>query len=216
MKITTRKILKQLPEKYPSFTQSLPNVIRAVEEMIVSYAGGGKLLVCGNGGSAADALHIVGELMKAFVLPRYIPEQERLALKDTSVFGDYLGNNLQGALPAISLVNEVSLQTAYSNDMAPDLVFAQQVYGYGNRGDILLAISTSGNSANVIYACEVAHMKGMKVIGLTGNSGGGLKDLCDIIIAVPETETYRVQELHMPIYHAICLALESEFFGVVD
>ena len=116
-------------------------------------------------------------------------------------------------MTAISLVGETSLITAYSNDKAPDLIFAQQVYGLSNAGDILLAISTSGNSKNVLYACEIAQIKGMKIIGLTGQSGGKMNNICDILIKTPEIETYKIQEYHLPIYHAICLAIEEEFFG---
>ena len=170
--------------------------------------------MCGNGGSASDALHIVGELMKSFVLPRRLDEAACQAIKAVSgEDGDLLCQNLQGALPAIALVNETSLTTAYSNDVAPDMIFAQQVFGYGNAGDVLLGISTSGNSRNVVLAAKVARAKGVGVISLTGETGGALRALSDVTVAVPERETYRVQELHLPVYHALCLILEEEFFG---
>jgi D-sedoheptulose 7-phosphate isomerase len=170
-------------------------------------------MTCGNGGSAADALHIVGELMKAFVLPRALDGGDAESIREVSPNADYLIQNLQGALPAISLVSETALGTAYANDVAPDLDFAQQVFGYGRPGDILFAISTSGNSKNVLYASEVARAKKVKVIALTGAGGGKLQDIADILIAVPETVTFKIQELHLPIYHAYCLAIENEFFG---
>jgi D-sedoheptulose 7-phosphate isomerase len=178
------------------------------------WASGHKLLICGNGGSAADSLHIVAELMKGFAYPRPIPAAEAAAI--TAVAGadaSYLNSQLQGTLPAIALVSEVALTTAFSNDVAADLIFAQQVYGYGAPGDTLLAISTSGNSRNVVYATQVARAKGLHTIALTGATGGKLATFADITIPVPETEVYKVQELHLPVYHALCLAAEEEFFG---
>lgn len=200
--------IKSLTERYPALEGCRSDIEKSIAILTASYRNGGKLLVCGNGGSASDALHIVGELMKGFVLPRHV--------KDTfegQADADFLKENLQGALPAIALVNEVALQTAYANDMASDLTFAQQVYGYGNQGDVLMAISTSGNSKNCIYATEVARAKGMKVISLTGVTGGKLKPISDVTVCAPATETYQIQEYHLPIYHAICLALEEKFFG---
>ena len=179
-----------------------------------TYKGGGKLLVCGNGGSAADSEHIVGELMKGFMLSRKIPQGMRG--KITSVAkanGNYISNNLQGALPAISLVSQSALISAYSNDMAPDMVFAQQVYGYGRQGDTFLGLSTSGNSKNVVYAAETAKALGMNTIAFTGKSGGLLKDICDCTIAAPSEITPVIQEYHLPIYHKLCMMLEEEFFG---
>jgi D-sedoheptulose 7-phosphate isomerase len=172
----------------------------------------GKLLVCGNGGSAADALHIVGELMKSFVIYRELSDSEK-AHFEQAPDREVLTENLHRALSAISLINESSLSTAYANDAAPELGFAQQLYGLGNVGDVLFAISTSGNSKNIIYAAETARAVRIKVIGLTGNTGGKLKQFCDECICVPESETFKIQELHLPVYHAICLALEEEFFG---
>lgn len=170
------------------------------------------MLVCGNGGSAADALHIVGELMKAFVCPRKVTAawQEKLSACPHS---KYITENLQMALPAVSLVSEAGLLTAYANDVAPDMNFAQQVFGQGQAGDVLIAISTSGNSANVLYAAEVARAMGITVVALTGRSGGKLRELADVLINVPEDETFKIQELHLPVYHALCLAVEAEFYG---
>ena len=179
-----------------------------------SYENGGKLLVAGNGGSAADAEHIVGELMKGFKLSRK-PETdfaERLVAENQEL-GSVLAENLQGALPAIALDGHPALSTAYMNDCEPLLCFAQQVNGYGKSGDVFLGISTSGNSKNVLYAATTAHAKGMKVIGLTGAKDSKLRDMSDVCIKAPQTETYMIQELHLPIYHCLCLMLENKFFS---
>lgn len=185
----------------------------AVSLLVDCFAKGGKLLVCGNGGSAADAGHITGELMKGFRLMRPLSpaEKEKLAaLPD----GQFLADKLQGALPCISLAEHAALSTAFSNDVEPSLVFAQQVWGYGREGDTLLGISTSGNAKNVCNAVVAARARGMRVIGLTGRGGGRLGELCDTIIRVPADETYRVQEYHLPVYHALCAMLEEAFFSL--
>ena len=179
-----------------------------------AYENGGKLLVAGNGGSAADAEHIVGELMKGFKLPRK-PETnfaEKLVAENQEL-GSVLAENLQGTLPAIALDGHPALSTAYMNDCEPLLCFAQQVNGYGKSGDVFLGISTSGNSKNVLFAATTAHAKGMKVIGLTGAKDSKLKDMSDVCIKAPQTETYMIQELHLPIYHCLCLMLEDRFFA---
>ena len=213
-KTKTKKIIGELSERYPRLSPIRRNISDAVSLMAACFRGGGKLLVCGNGGSAADAEHIVGELMKGFVLRREIPGELKAALSGNfPADAEHLIGNLQCGLPAISLVSHTALMTAFANDNSADLCFAQQVLGYGKEGDILLAVSTSGNSKNIIYAAEVAKELGVKVVGLTGNGGGNLAELCDALIDVPETETYKIQELHLPVYHAICLALENEFFG---
>ena len=214
MRENTKKQIEVLLQRYPVLQPCKESIVETVETLIQAYRQEKKLLVCGNGGSAADSLHIVGELMKGFVLPRTLPEDFQQKLRDTAPdSAEYLIRNLQGALPAVSLVSETALSTAYANDQAPDLAFAQQVMGQGKTGDILLAISTSGNSANVLYAAQVAKAIGIRVVGLTGVGGGKLKNWSDVLIAVPEKETYRIQELHLPVYHAVCLALEEEFFG---
>lgn len=206
--------IAELKSRYPIFGDIFDGAVRTVEAITECYRGGGKLLICGNGGSAADAEHIVGELMKGFVLRRKLDGKTREELAGHfPADAEYLAENLQGGLPAIALASHTALSTAFANDNAPDLVFAQQILGYGRRGDVLLAISTSGNSKNVIYAAQVARVKGVKVIGLTGADGGKLKELCDICVCVPETEPYKVQELHLPFYHAVCLAVEEEMFG---
>ena len=214
MKGTSRRILEQLQERYPGLTESMDDIYQMTESICQCYRRGGKLLVCGNGGSASDALHIVGELMKSFVLPRKIDEKlEQTLMNGNDDDAPYICQNLQGALPAIALVSEAALTTAYSNDVAPDMMFAQQVLGYGVAGDVLLGISTSGNSQNVILAAKVAKAMGIQTLSLTGRGGGKLKAVSDVTVAVPENETYRVQELHLPVYHALCMAIEEEFFG---
>lgn len=203
-----------LLERYPvlaSCRESMIDVYFLLEE---SYKKSGKLLIAGNGGSAADAEHIAGELMKGFKLPRKVSPEfaGKLVLEDEEL-GKVLAENLQEALPAIALDGHPALSTAYMNDCEPLLCFAQQVNGYGNEGDVFLGISTSGNSKNVLYAAVTAKAKGMKVIGLTGEKDSKMKEMSDICIQVPQTETYMVQELHLPVYHCLCLMLEDRFFG---
>ena len=213
MKKGTQEILNALYVRYPKLSVCRDDIYKAAIMLIEMYKHDGRLMVCGNGGSAADALHIVGELLKGFVNPRRLTDSEIRDFEAKLGECSYLTDNLQKALPAVSLVSETALITAYSNDMAADLAFAQQVYGQGAAGDTLMGISTSGNSGNVIYAAQTARVKNIKVISLTGESGGKLKDISDVCIRVPETETYKIQELHLPVYHTICLALEYEFFG---
>lgn len=178
-----------------------------------TFATKGKLLVCGNGGSASDSEHIVGELMKEFKLKRKVFASQAEAMKAIDPeMGATLAEHLQGALPAITLTAHSSLTTAFMNDSEPQLVFAQQVNGYGQQGDVLLGISTSGNSQNVIYAAITAKSKGLHVIGLTGERPSRLSQLADVCIQVPETETYKIQELHLPVYHCLCMMLEEKFF----
>lgn len=207
------EILKELIKRYPELAPIQEKIWDAYKILQECYSTGGKLLIAGNGGSAADAEHMVGELMKAFVKPRKLEESFISEMKAVDLsYGEELGRKLQGALPAIAVVDHVALSTAYLNDVDPLLGFAQQVYGYGQRGDVFLAISTSGNSKNVLYASVVAKAKGMKIVGLTGNTGGKLKGYTDVNICVPQKETYKIQELHLPIYHALCLMLEEHFF----
>ena len=214
MKNTSEAYLRELVSRYPALAPCAQDVAAAAQLLIDCYAAGGRLLCFGNGGSAADSLHIVGELMKGFVLPRRLTDCQQQALREgCPEMADYCIRNLQGALPAISLVSETALTTAYANDQAPDLGFAQQVLGQGRKGDVLLGISTSGNSANVLYAAGVARSFGLRVIGLTGEGGGRLAPLCDVCIQAPSRVTFKIQEYHLPIYHALCLALEEEFFG---
>ena len=203
-----------LMERYPSLESAKNDIVAAYLLLEESYKNGGKLLVAGNGGSAADAEHIVGELMKGFKLPRK-PEADfaEKLVEENQELGSALAENLQGALPAIALDGHPALSTAYMNDCEPLLCFAQQVNGYGKSGDVFLGISTSGNSKNVLFAATTAHAKGMKVIGLTGAKDSKLKDMSDVCIKAPQTETYMIQELHLPIYHCLCLMLEDRFFA---
>lgn len=198
--------LKRMTERYPALETVSAEVEKAYEILRKSFESDGKLLVCGNGGSAADAEHIVGELMKGFYKKRPISEAQKASIGE-------IGKDLQDALPAIALTGHPALSTAFLNDVNPEMVFAQQVYGYGRRGDVLMALTTSGNSENVLNAATVARAKGMKVIGMTGGDGGRLKTLCDVCIAVPAQVTADIQEYHLPVYHTICAMLEETFFG---
>ncbi len=206
--------LNLLFERYPKLAVCKEEIMKAYELLEASYSKGRKLLVCGNGGSASDSEHIVGELMKEFKLKRKVYNDQATALKAIDPeLGQVLAENLQGALPAICLTGHSSLTTAFMNDANADLVFAQQVNGYGKSGDVFLGISTSGNSKNVLYAAVNAKAKGLKVIGLTGAKENKLMKYADVCIRVPETETYKIQELHLPVYHCLCLMLEDRFFG---
>lgn len=220
IKDSTAKKISDLIERYPALEICRDDLNIAVEKICESFRAGNKLITCGNGGSAADAMHIIGELMKGFLLPRKIedfkPDFVRRAEELFPSDINYFKANLQCALPAISLVGETSLTTAFSNDNAPDLSFAQQILGIGKPGDILLAISTSGKSENVIYAVEVAKIMGITSIALTGRRGGRLKHLSDYAICAPADSAYTIQEFHLPIYHMICIAAENEFFEISE
>ncbi len=206
-------MLSDLTERYPILESIQDDIEAAYEIMAESYRNGGKLLIAGNGGSASDSEHIVGELMKTFVSPRPIPEDMKEALIAADPRrGEVLAESLEGALRAIALTSHQSLSSAFANDVDGTLSYAQQVYGYGDPGDVFLGISTSGNAKNVMYAAVTARAKGLKVIGLTGKDGGNLAKFADVAIIVPEYETYKIQELHLPIYHELCLMLEQEFW----
>ena len=206
-------MLNELVMRYPVLGIVRDDVNKAYSLLEACYENGGKLLIAGNGGSAADAEHIVGELMKGFVKRRPLPKELKRALIDTDpIRGSELSEKLQQGLPAIALTNHAALSSAFANDVDGMLSYAQQVNGYGKEGDVFLGISTSGNSENVMYAAVTAKAKGMKVIGLTGRDGGKLAKLADVAIVVPKQETYKIQELHLPIYHALCLMLEDHFY----
>lgn len=214
LKLEQRKILEELTERYPCLEAVRPQILEAYEILENCYMRGGKLLIAGNGGSCADAEHIVGELMKGFVKRRRLPAPLREKLKECDEEnGAALAESLQGGLTAIALTGHAGLSTAFSNDVDADMIFAQQLCGYGVAGDVFLGISTSGNSKNVDYAVTVAKAKGLKVIGLTGRDGGRLGQRADAAIVVPESETFKIQELHLPVYHALCLMLEDRFFS---
>ena len=201
------KTFEELYERYPQLVGCADQIAKAFEMLLACYRQGGKVLVCGNGGSAADAEHIVGELLKKFRRPRTIDGAVAAQLPAG------LASKLEGALPAVSLVSMSGILTAFANDVDWETAFAQQVYGLGRAGDVLIALSTSGNSANCVNAALVARARGMRVVSLTGEGGGALGRVSDATIAVPELETYRVQELHLPVYHALCQALEEAFFA---
>ena len=205
--------IAELIERYPSLSVCEKDIRAAAETIIESYKKGGKLIAAGNGGSAADSDHITGELLKSFVKKRtpdasFIEELKKID-GDT---GAYLSDKLQGSLPAIALTNNTALMTASLNDVDGNVMFAQQVNGYGNENDVFLGISTSGNSADILHATVVAKAKKLKTIALTGKNGGKLKGLADISIVVPQSETFKIQELHLPVYHALCLTIEEYFW----
>ncbi len=207
------EILSELIQRYPKLSNVEYDIKKAYEVLNNCYIDGGKLLIAGNGGSCADSEHICGELMKSFTKKRPLEKDlyENMIQIDANLANE-IYPLLEGALAAISLTSNSSLATAVSNDTGAELVFAQQIIGIGNKNDVFLGISTSGNSKNILTATLVAKAKGMKTIALTGKDGGKLKDLVDVAIVVPENETYKIQELHMPIYHALCLMLEDRFF----
>lgn len=201
-------------KRYPMLDVCKADIDTALNIIVETYKNGNKLLVAGNGGSCADSDHIVGELMKGFMLKR--PVSAEFRDKANKLFpncGEYISDNLQGALPAISLTVHSGLISAFANDVAPDMVYAQQVYGYGTQGDVFIGISTSGNSKNVVNAARVAKLCGVRVIGLVGERQCELDDIADVVVHAPETETYKVQELHLPIYHYLCAECESVFFN---
>lgn len=206
------EIFDELFKRYPSLETSRENIWAAYEILCECYENGGKVLVCGNGGSAADSEHIVGELMKGFMSRRSLSESA-LNLFENIEGGSYLASKLQGAIPAISLTSQCGLISAFSNDVAPDMIYAQQVWGYAKKSpDVLIALSTSGNSANIINAVKTANAIGRKSIGLTGEDKSAMCDLCTVCIRMPEKETFKVQELTLPVYHALCAMLEGTYF----
>jgi len=211
-------MINKLIEKHPELESCREDISLAVETLCNAFEKGNKVLVCGNGGSAADAEHIVGELMKGFMSKRNLTAGEKQILIGVAgeTEGKFLGENLQKALPAISLVSSVSLATAFANDVSPDLIFAQQVYGLGSPGDVFIGISTSGSAKNVLHAAHAAKAKNIVTIALTGKSGGKLKSVCDLTVCVPSDETPDIQELHLPVYHYICKAVEANFFETLN
>tara|TARA_B110000238_G_scaffold152205_1_gene164353 strand:+ start:9230 stop:9877 length:648 start_codon:yes stop_codon:yes gene_type:complete len=208
------KMIEDLVVRNPELGAAKNDIYKAFELLKNSYENSGKLLICGNGGSAADADHIVGELMKRFSIPREIPENlKNTLLSDFGEKGKYMSEKLEGALPAISLNGNNALSSAFANDVDAELIYAQQVVGYGNIEDILIGISTSGNAKNVIAAMMVAKAKGMKVLGLVGRDGGAFNKYCDVLINVGGNSTPQIQELHLPVYHVLCQTLEYHFFS---
>jgi D-sedoheptulose 7-phosphate isomerase len=207
------KPLDTLCDRYPSLTVVKNSIAEAARMIITCYSNSGKLLICGNGGSCADADHFAAELMKSFESARPLDETFKKRLYEISgTRGKYLGENLEHSLPAIPLPSHTALATAISNDTGASLVYAQQLIGYGDEGDVLIGISTSGNSQNIVDACITAKALNLNVIGITGKTGGKMKQYCDLLINVPETRTAWVQELHLPVLHTICLMVENHFY----
>jgi D-sedoheptulose 7-phosphate isomerase len=205
--------LEELIHRYPVLAPCRASIEASFRALEGCFASGGKLLVCGNGGSAADADHIVGELMKAYLRPRRLPEDAAARLRAAdSALGPALAELLQGALPAVNLAAGSALLSAFGNDVRPELAYAQAAWGYGRRGDVLLGISTSGNAANVRSALVACRAAGITTIGLTGRSGGKMAGLCDILLSVPADRTFEIQELHLPVYHCLCAMVEERFF----
>ena len=205
--------ITELCTRYPSLASCTESLTAALELWKKTCDGGGKFLFCGNGGSAADCEHIVGELMKGFLLKRPMPASDKAAFLALYPDDGFVVEHLQRGIPAIALVSHTALSTAWCNDAPPELCYAEQVLGYGKPGDLFMGISTSGNAKNVAYAAKVAHARGLYTIGLTGARESSLSSVCDVTIRVPETETYKVQELHLPVYHWLCAALEAHAFG---
>lgn len=207
------KHIDELCIRYPVLSVCKNDIEKAAEALIESFENGGKLLVAGNGGSCADSDHISGELLKSFVKKRR-PSAELIdsIRKINPETGDYLADKLQGSLPVIALTNNTALMTASLNDVDGNVMFAQQVNGYGKEGDVFLGISTSGNSKDIVYPTVVAKAKDLMTVALTGKDGGKLKGIADICIVVPEQETFKIQELHLPVYHALCLEIEEYFW----
>lgn len=202
-------IFNELFKRYPVLENCKDDIYAAYEAMAECYENGGKLLCCGNGGSAADCDHLVGELMKGFLKKRPISDEEK-----AKFINNFVADNLQRGLPAISLCAHSALMTAFENDAVPTLVFAQQVYAYAKPNDILFCFSTSGNSENVVYAVQAAKAAGIKSVAITGEKESRLSGLCDICIKLPETETFRIQELTLPVYHCLAAMIEEKFFEI--
>jgi D-sedoheptulose 7-phosphate isomerase len=208
--------LEQLIERYPALLACKEEIEKAFEIMKAGFEAGGQLLAAGNGGSSADSAHIVGELMKGFVkkrplAPEFARELEEAGSGNPEYF-EYLTKNIQQGLPALDLSSHGALITACINDIGGDIIYAQQICGYGKNGDVFLGISTSGNAKNILYAMIAARAKKIKTIALSGGAGGAIKDYADAAIIVPEKETYKIQELHLPVYHTLCLMIEEYFF----
>lgn len=196
--------MEKLLNRYPALEVCKEDIKNALQLLVDTYKNGGKVLVCGNGGSCADSEHIVGELMKGFMLKREVID-ERIPME--------LRKNLQGSLPAISLPSQTAILSAFINDVEPSMMYAQMVYGYARQNDLFIGISTSGNSENVVNAARVAKAVGIKTLAMTGEKESKLSSFCDVTIKVPETETYKIQELHLPAYHYLCTEVEKEMFG---
>ena len=206
-------MMKELLERYPILASCEKDIAAARDALIACYEQGGKVLLCGNGGSCADCDHIVGELMKGFLKKRPLSAEKKAEMNAKSPVDAEILDALQAGLPAVSLPAITGLNSAFCNDVDPELIYAQSVLGLGKPGDVLIALSTSGNAKNVAAAVAVAKSLGMTVVGMTGVKGGKLREMASITVAVPECETFKVQELHLPVYHYICAAVEAHFFN---
>lgn len=208
------RFIDDLITRYSSLSESREQIEKSAALLIETVEKGGKFLICGNGGSSADADHIVGELMKGFLHKRPLSGSQKAALIEAGGdTGKQIGDLLQQAIPAVSLSTQTALNTAFQNDVDPSLAFAQQVIGLGNSGDLLWGLSTSGNSGNVVAAAVAAKAMGMNTLAMTGGKGSRLSEICDVCIMVNERETYKIQELHLPVYHTLCIILEDYFFA---
>lgn len=212
VKDETKGIFEELFSRYPALEACRADVAAAYETLLAAYRAHGTVFTCGNGGSASDSEHIVGELLKTFKKHRDIPAALRAQLQAQGAEGAALAEALEGSLGAVSLVSMTGILTAFANDVGWDAAFAQQLLGLARPGDALVALSTSGNSRNCVNAVRLARARGVKTVGLTGEGGGRFRELCDVAICVPARETYRIQEFHLPVYHALCAMLESELF----
>lgn len=212
MKEETKQVLQRYLDKYAFIGEMQNDILEAFNLLVDCYKSGGKLLICGNGGSAADADHIVGELLKGFEKYRPLEVEQKKLYEQFGEEGKMLANRLQGSLPAINLCAHTSLISAVINDIGGEEIFAQQVVGYGKKGDVMIGISTSGNSKNVINAGMVAKVQDVKTIGLTGNKHGKMDDIFDIVLKVPCTVTCDIQDMHSVVYHTLCAMVESEFW----
>lgn len=202
-------ILNSLIERFPALSECRNDILSAYNLMVDCYDNGGKLLCCGNGGSAADCDHLVGELMKGFLKKRPLSDSEKEKFSS-----EKLASGIQKGLPAVSLCAHSALMTAFSNDESPEFVFAQQVYAYAKKNDILVAFSTSGNSENVVYAAQAAKAAGTATVAITGKTESKLSEICDVCIRIPETETYKIQELTLPVYHCLAAMVEDNYFDI--
>lgn len=212
MKQRTLEIKKDFFERHTDLIYLDEQITKSIE-LIIDLKKENKILLCGNGGSAADCEHIAGELLKSFELKRKLSDKMYKKLKDSyGEEGTFIADNLQQAVKAIPLTSFCAYNTAFLNDCNEKMMFAQLVNALGIKDDILISISTSGNSKNVVYASMLAKTMGIKVIALTGETGGKLKNIADITINVPSKRVYRIQEYHLPIYHLLCLCVESELF----
>ncbi|MGN0854461.1 MAG: SIS domain-containing protein [Kiritimatiellia bacterium] len=212
MKDGTHAIFDDLFTRYPMLDGCRSDIAAAFDILLATYRAGGKVMVCGNGGSASDSEHLVGELLKRFRRHRDIPETLKARLRTLGAEGERLAERLEGALAAVSLVSMTGILTAFANDVGWDDAYAQQLLGLTRPDDTLVVLSTSGNARNCIAAAVLARALGVKSIALTGSTGGRLRDICDVTLRMPATETYRVQEYHLPVYHALCAMLEAELF----